>query len=144
MVILKCASCWFPQKPIWLQETGAAAASAARGFHCIKVTRSLAAKATLPSNAPWPGIRATLLLFSAASGRRNDCTPGPGRSNIIFAFNPEKTVPRAFIDWLFAEPARCGVKLTSVEITAEEVVIESRIATKQRQQFRKLTYVTLY
>ncbi len=77
MVILKFVSCWFPLKPIWLQETGAAAASDARGFHWIKVTRSLAARATLPSNVPWPTIlqiRATLLPFSAASGRRNDCT----------------------------------------------------------------------
>ena len=63
-----------PPKPIWLQDTGAAAASAARGFHWIKVTRSLAAMAPLPSNGPWTAIRATLLPFSAASGRRNDCT----------------------------------------------------------------------
>jgi hypothetical protein len=33
VVMLKLSNCWFPQKPIWLQETGAAAASAARGFH---------------------------------------------------------------------------------------------------------------
>ena len=70
--------------------------------------------------------------------------PGPGRANIIFTFNPENTVPQAFIDWLFAEPARRGVKFTSVEITADESVIESRIASKQRQQFRKLTDVVLY
>ena len=70
--------------------------------------------------------------------------PGPGRTNIIFTFNPENTVPQAFIDWLFAEPARRGVKFTSVEITADETVIESRIASKQRQQFKKLTDVVLY
>lgn len=70
--------------------------------------------------------------------------PGPGRVNIIFTFNPENTVPQAFIDWLFAEPVRRGVKFTSVQITAEEAVIESRIASKQRQQFRKLTDVALY
>lgn len=70
--------------------------------------------------------------------------PRPGRSNIIFTFNPENTVPQAFIEWLLAEPPRRGVRLTSVEITAEEAVIESRIATKQRQQFRKLTDVALY
>ena len=78
MVMLKLPNCWFPQKPIWLQETGAAAASAARGFHWIKVTRSLASVATLPlklpSNGPWKKIIATLLPISAASGRRNDCT----------------------------------------------------------------------
>ena len=74
MVVLKLPNCWFPQKPIWLQDTGAAAASAARGFHWIKVTRSLAGMATLPSKGPCSKIRATLLPFSAASGRRNDCT----------------------------------------------------------------------
>lgn len=70
--------------------------------------------------------------------------PGPDRANIIFTFNPENTVPQAFIDWLFTEPARRGVKFASVEITAEEAVIESRIASQQRQQFRKLTDVALY
>lgn len=70
--------------------------------------------------------------------------PGPGRANLIFTFNPENSVPQAFIDWLFAEPVRRGVKLTSVEITADETVIESRIASQQRQQFKKLTDVALY
>lgn len=70
--------------------------------------------------------------------------PGPDRANIIFTFNPENTVPQAFIDWLFTEPARRGVKFASVEITADETVIESRIASKQRQQFKKLTDVVLY
>lgn len=70
--------------------------------------------------------------------------PGPGRANIIFTFNPENTVPQAFINWLFAELARRGVKIASVEITADEAVIESRLASKQRQQFRKLTDVVLY
>lgn len=70
--------------------------------------------------------------------------PGPGRANIIFTFNPENTVPQAFIDWLFTEPARRGVTFTSVEITADEAVIESRIASTSRQQFKKLTDVALY
>lgn len=70
--------------------------------------------------------------------------PAPDRANIIFTFNPENTVPQAFIDWLFAELPRRGVKFSSVEITAGEAVIESRLAAKQRQQFRKLTDVALY
>jgi predicted kinase len=70
--------------------------------------------------------------------------PGPAKPDVIFTFNPENTVPQAFIDWLFAEMARRGVKLPSVEITASEEVIESRIASKQRQQFKKLTDVALY
>jgi hypothetical protein len=70
--------------------------------------------------------------------------PAPGRANIIFTFNPENSVPQAFIDWLFAELPRRGVKLSSVEITASEAIIEARIGSKQRQQFKKLTDVSLY
>lgn len=70
--------------------------------------------------------------------------PGPARPNVIFTFNPENTVPQGFIDWLFAGMARRDVKLHSIEITASEDVIESRIASNQRQQFRKLTDVALY
>lgn len=70
--------------------------------------------------------------------------PGQAKPDVIFTFNPENTVPQAFIDWLFAEMARRGVKLSSVEITASEDVIESRMASAQRQQFRKLTDLALY
>ena len=63
--------------------------------------------------------------------------PGSGRANIIFTFNPENTVPQDFIDWLFTELVRRGVHLHSVEITASEAVIESRLGTIQRQQFKK-------
>ncbi len=70
--------------------------------------------------------------------------PGPGRARLIFTFNPENSVPQEFIDWLFAEMSRRGVPLLSVEITAREEVIERRLASAQRQQFRKLTDVALY
>ena len=70
--------------------------------------------------------------------------PGSGRANIIFTFNPENTVPQDFIDWLFTELVRRGVHLHSVEITASKAVIESRLGTIQRQQFKKLTDVALY
>lgn len=70
--------------------------------------------------------------------------PGPGRANIIFTFNPENSVPQVFIDWLFAGLPRRGVKLTSVELTAGEAELEKRLGSAQRQQFRKLTDVTLY
>ena len=70
--------------------------------------------------------------------------PGPGRESIIFTFNPENTVPQAFIDWLFTEPARRGVRFASVEITASEAEIESRIDSPQRQQFKKLVDLALY
>jgi hypothetical protein len=70
--------------------------------------------------------------------------PGVGREKIIFTFNPENSVPQEFIDWLFAELPRRGVKLTSVEITAAEEVLEARMGSSQRQQFKKLTDPALY
>jgi hypothetical protein len=70
--------------------------------------------------------------------------PGPGRENIIFTFNPERTVPQDFIDWLFTGlPAR-GVNVLSIELSASEGEIERRLAGEQRQQFRKLTDLTRY
>jgi len=63
---------------------------------------------------------------------------------LIFTFNPENSVPQAFIDWLFAGLTAAGVVLLSVELAASEAVIESRLASKQRQSFRKLTDLELY
>ena len=70
--------------------------------------------------------------------------PAPERGKVIFTFNPENTVPQAFIDWLFAELPRRGVRLSSIEVSAREEVIESRLGSRQRQQFRKLTDLALY
>ncbi len=70
--------------------------------------------------------------------------PAAGRENIIFTFNPENTVPQAFIEWLFAEMRRRGVRLHSVEVTASETNIESRLGSAQRRQFHKLTDRALY
>lgn len=70
--------------------------------------------------------------------------PDPSKPGVIFTFNPENTVPQSFIDWLFTEMRRRGIQLDSVEVTASEAVIESRLASKPRQQFRKLTDVALY
>lgn len=67
--------------------------------------------------------------------------PGQERAGIIFTFNPENSVPQAFIDWLFAEMIHRGVAMPSIEITASEQVIENRMASEQRRQFRKLTDV---
>lgn len=74
--------------------------------------------------------------FSAAA-----CEPG---RRLIFTFNPENTVPQAFIDWLFAELPRGGATLHSVGLALAETVIERRLATAQRQQFRKLADLALY
>ena len=63
---------------------------------------------------------------------------------IIFTFNAENSVPRAFVDWLFDGLTAAGVTLLSVELTASESAIESRLASKQRQEFKKLTDLALY
>jgi len=63
---------------------------------------------------------------------------------LIFTFNPENTVPQAFIDWVFAElPAR-GATVHSVGLVLSEGAIEARLATDQRKGFRKLTDLALY
>jgi hypothetical protein len=63
---------------------------------------------------------------------------------LIFTFNPENTVPQAFIDWLFGDLVRSGVTLHSVGLTLSEADIEARLATEQRKGFRKLTDLALY
>lgn len=64
---------------------------------------------------------------------------------LIFTFNPENSVPQAFIDWLFnALPAESGSPLFSIELAASEADIEARLASAQRQGFRKLTDLALY
>lgn len=70
--------------------------------------------------------------------------PNVANPDIIFTFNPENSVPQVFIDWLFAEMPRRAVQLISVEVTAIEAVLENRMASAQRQQFRKLTDLALY
>lgn len=61
---------------------------------------------------------------------------------LIFTFNPESSVPQAFIDWLFH--GLPGVRLHSVQLQLDEALIEDRLATEQRRVFRKLTDVALY
>jgi hypothetical protein len=66
------------------------------------------------------------------------------RRRLIFTFNPENSVPQAFIDWVFTElPAR-GTTLYSVGVVLSEAAIEARLATDQRKGFRKLTDLDLY
>jgi hypothetical protein len=74
--------------------------------------------------------------FAAAAG-------DPGRK-LIFTFNPENTVPQAFIDWMFTDLPRRGVRLFSAQLIASEAAIEGRLNSKQRQGFRKLTDLELY
>lgn len=63
---------------------------------------------------------------------------------LIFTFNPENSVPQAFIDWLFAGAGQTTLQLHSVALTASEAVIEARLDTAQRQGFKKLTDLALY
>lgn len=65
----------------------------------------------------------------------------PTDRRLIFTFNPENSVPQAFIDWLFSE---LGATLLSVELKLSEAAIEARLATDQRKQFRKLVDLELY
>ncbi|MDQ5978669.1 MAG: hypothetical protein QG602_1643 [Verrucomicrobiota bacterium] len=63
---------------------------------------------------------------------------------VIFTFNPENTVPQAFIDWLFREVPARGGQLFSIALTLSEETIEARLASEQRRGFRKLTDHALY
>jgi hypothetical protein len=63
---------------------------------------------------------------------------------VIFTFNPENTVPQAFIDWLFREVPAHGGQLYSIALKLSEESIEARLASEQRRGFRKLTDHTLY
>jgi len=74
--------------------------------------------------------------FTAAAGNPN--------RKLIFTFNPENTVPQAFINWMFTDLPRQGATLFSVELTASEAAIEARLNSAQRQGFRKLTDLELY
>lgn len=69
--------------------------------------------------------------------------PQPHR-RVIFTFNPESSVPQAFIDWLFGDLVRAGAVLHSVALTLTEVGIEARLGSEQRRQFKKLTDLALY
>ena len=63
---------------------------------------------------------------------------------IIFTFSPENSVPQAFIDWLFGEWSAIGVRLISIELTASETAIESRLTAATRGHFKKINNVSLY
>lgn len=68
-----------------------------------------------------------------------------GARGVIFTFNPENSVPQAFINWLFADlPRAKNLALHSVAVTAGEAAIEDRLGSASRQGFRKLTDLALY
>lgn len=63
---------------------------------------------------------------------------------VIFTFSPENSVPQAFIDWLFGGWSEAGIRICSVELSAKEAAIESRLVTGTRRHFKKLTDPALY
>jgi hypothetical protein len=63
---------------------------------------------------------------------------------IIFTFNPESTVPQAFLDWLFGDLPRLGVRIFSIGLVANEELIEARLGSDSRREYRKLTDLALY
>ncbi len=63
---------------------------------------------------------------------------------LIFTFNPENSVPQRFIDELFAELTLQGGEVIAVELTAEERVIEARLANSSRVENGKLVDLALY
>jgi hypothetical protein len=52
---------------------------------------------------------------------------------VVFTFNPEDSVPQAFIDELFAEVAASGAEMIPIELTAPERVIEERLGSESRR-----------
>lgn len=63
---------------------------------------------------------------------------------VIFTFNPENTVPQAFVDDLFALFDETGATTHCVELTCPDDEIEKRLDTTSRRAFGKLTDAALY
>jgi len=80
-------------------------------------------------------------LWRTAFARLARDTELPG---LIFTFNPENTVPQAFVDDLFALFEQAGATIHCVELICPEDEIERRLDTASRRDFSKLTDATLY
>lgn len=63
---------------------------------------------------------------------------------ILFTFNPENTVPAAFIPDLQTQLRAAGRALLTVELTCPEAEIERRLDSASRREHRKLTDAALY
>ena len=68
----------------------------------------------------------------------------PDLPGLIFTFNPESSVPQAFIDDLLARFDAAGATITCVELVCTEAEIENRLDRASRRDFSKLTDVALY
>jgi hypothetical protein len=80
-------------------------------------------------------------LWRTAFTRLARDTDLPG---LIFTFNPENTVPQAFVDDLFAMFDAAGATVHCIELTCPDDEIERRLDTASRRAFGKLTDATRY
>ena len=67
-----------------------------------------------------------------------------GLPALIFTFNPENSVPQAFVDALFDEVSHRGGEVIAVEISASEPSIESRLGCASRVDDGKLVDLDTY
>jgi len=68
----------------------------------------------------------------------------PALPGLVFTFNPENSVPQAFVDDLFALFDQAGATVHCIELTCPEAEIERRLDSAVRHEFGKLTDVALY
>lgn len=68
----------------------------------------------------------------------------PGLPGIIFTFNPESSVPQAFVDDLFALFESAGASIRCFELTCPDAEIARRLDSADRRTRRKLTDAALY
>lgn len=99
-----------------------------------------AALAVYPFGSPgFVALRDALWRAAFAAIARQRGIPG-----LIFTFNPENTVPQAFVDDLFALMAGAGVETHVFELACDEAEIEKRLTNPDRRERRKLVDCALY
>ncbi|MDQ6769108.1 MAG: shikimate kinase [Gemmatimonadota bacterium] len=64
--------------------------------------------------------------------------------SFIFTFNPEASVPPAFIDNAVTIVTRGGGSVSFIALTCSDTVIESRLTSSSRTKFRKLKSLEQY
>jgi hypothetical protein len=84
-------------------------------------------------------LRDAMWRTAFATIAREKMVPG-----LIFTFNPENSVPQAFLDDLFAIFAAAKIETRCIELICPEQIIEARLGGADRQQKRKLIDPDLY
>ena len=64
--------------------------------------------------------------------------------SFIFTFNPEASVPAAFVETVNTIVESAGGRIVFVSLTCSEAVIESRLSADSRKEFGKLTSLEQY